>query len=230
MSAFAIVVAGGTGERFGSASGKQLAEVADRPVVAWAVAAFEACPGIDGIVVVAHPDRLQSYAEAVASPKVVAVVAGGATRQESAAAGLAEVPADAVFVAVHDGARPLVTPAVIAEALRVLEEDESSDGVVVGHPVFDTLKRVEGDAVRATVDRDGLWVAQTPQVFRTAALRKAYRTAEADGFLGTDDASLVERVGGRVRMVTGPRENIKVTVAEDAAVVDAILRARGGGA
>lgn len=229
MTAFAVIVAGGTGERFGAREGKQLAEVAGRPVVAWSVAAFESCPEIDGIVVVAHPDRLEAYAEAVASPKVMAVVAGGGTRQQSVAAGLAELPADAGLVAVHDGARPLVTPTVIAEALRVLLEEPGVDGVVVGHPMFDTVKRVADGVVAETVDRTALWVAQTPQVFRTVVLRKAYRKAADDGFEGTDDASLVERAGGRVRMLAGPRENIKVTVPEDALVVDAVLKARGGG-
>lgn len=228
MSVYAVIVAGGTGERFGAPGGKQLTEVAGRPVVAWSAAAFEAAPSIDGIVVVAHPDRVPMYAEVVASPKVTAVVAGGERRQDSVAAGLAEVPADAEFVAIHDGARPLVTPEVIEEALRTLRTAPPLAGVVVGHAMFDTVKRVEAGVVSETVDRAPLWVAQTPQVFRAGTLRDAYASASAEGFVGTDDASLVERCGGRIGMVTGPRENIKVTVPEDAAVVDAVLRARGG--
>jgi 2-C-methyl-D-erythritol 4-phosphate cytidylyltransferase len=211
VSSFAIIVAGGTGERFGSPDGKQLAEVAGRPVVAWSVAAFEECADIEGIVVVAHPDRVAMYAAATVSSKVRAVVAGGATRQESVAAGIAEVPEDADAVAVHDGARPLVTPAVVAEALRTLREDPDVAGVVVGHPMFDTVKRVEAHVVTETVDRNGLWVAQTPQVFRYDLLARAFAAARQDGFIGTDEASLVERLEVDVTVVLGSDRNIKIT-------------------
>jgi 2-C-methyl-D-erythritol 4-phosphate cytidylyltransferase len=101
---------------------------------------------------------------------------------------------------------------------------------VVGHPVFDTLKRVgdSGTEVVGTVDRSTLWVAQTPQVFTVAVLREALASAAREAFVGTDDASLVERIGGTVRMLAGPRSNLKVTVPEDMVVVDAVLRARHG--
>lgn len=228
MTVAAVIVAGGRGERFGSPDGKQLALLAGRPMLAWTVSAFEACPEVDVIVIVAHPARVAAYADACASPKVTAAVAGGETRQESVAAGLAELPPNVGTVAVHDGARPLITPETIAAAFALLESDDAAAGVVVGHPVFDTLKRVSGeDAVEATVDRSGLWAAQTPQVFRLPVLLDAYERAAADAFSGTDDASLVERAGGRVRMMCGPRDNLKVTVPEDLAFAEAVLRARG---
>jgi 2-C-methyl-D-erythritol 4-phosphate cytidylyltransferase len=229
VSVIAVIVAGGSGERFGAMQGKQLARACGRPVLSWSVDAFRACPAVDAIVVVGHPDRLAEYETAVGGPKLVAVVAGGETRQDSVAAGLARLPLDAELVAVHDGARPLVTSAVIAEAVDSLRADPSLAGVVVGHPVFDTLKRVgDGRGIAETVDREGLWAAQTPQVFRADRLREAYAKATAEGFLGTDDASLVERIGGTVVMVRGPRDNIKVTVPEDLVVVEAVLRARKG--
>ncbi len=230
MTVAAVIVAGGTGERFGSPHGKQLAEVAGRPVLSWSVGAFEACDLIDAIVVVADPGRVAEYAEAARTRKTVAVVPGGETRQRSVSAGLAALPPGVEVVVVHDGARPLVTPETIAGALRALEGRPGLAGVVVGHPQYDTVKRVAGhDEVLETVDRSGLWIAQTPQVFGIEALRAAYESASAEGYMGTDDASLVERAGGRVMMVRGPRENIKVTVPEDLLIAEAVLKARGEG-
>lgn len=227
----AIIVAGGSGERFGRDGGKQLALVAGRPVLAHSIAAFAACGAIDAIVVVAHPERVEEYrreaVELVASEKVVAVVAGGDSRQASVAAGLRAVPPAAEVIVVHDGARPLVTPSLVEGAIAALEADAECAGVVVGHPAYDTLKLVDDDAVVVgTVDRSAFWVAQTPQVFRAEALRSAYARAAATEPAATDDASLVERDGGRVRMFAGPRDNIKVTVAEDLAVVEALLASR----
>lgn len=229
----AIIVAGGSGERLGRVGGKQLARVCGVPLLAHTLEAFDRCRAIDSIVVVVHPERVEEYrreaVEPVGSQKVIAVVAGGATRQASVAAGLDALPAAAQIVAVHDGARPLVTPEAIAHALEALEADEALAGVVVGHPSYDTLKIADEDAlVVGTVDRGLFWAAQTPQVFRAGVLRDAYARATADGVLATDDASLVERCGGTVRMVLGPRRNIKVTVPEDLAIVAALLEARTG--
>jgi len=227
----AIIVAGGSGDRLGREGGKQLAHVWGRPLLYHTLAVFDACPAIDSIVVVVHPDRIEEYMreaiDPVGSPKVMAVVPGGETRQQSVAAGLAALPGSAAIVVVHDGARPLVTPDVITDAVRVLEGDATLAGVVVGHPSFDTLKIVDEDGdVVGTVDRSLFWAAQTPQVFRAEVLRHAYERGRMDDFLGTDDASLVERCQGTVRMLAGPRRNIKVTVAEDLAIVEALL---GGG-
>lgn len=227
----AIIVAGGTGERTGLAQGKQLTSIAGRPVLHHAIAAFDACAVIDQIVVVVHPDRVNEYRAAavdtVGSSKVIAVVAGGDTRQASVAAGLDAVPASADIICVHDGARPLITPEVIERALRALQETPDLSGAVVGHPAYDTLKSVDANAgVTGTLDRSRVWVAQTPQVFRAPALRAAYAAAAADGVFGTDDASLVERIGGAIAMVTGPRDNMKITVPEDVALAERLLQAR----
>lgn len=229
----AVIVAGGTGERSGLDGGKQLASVAGRPVLSHTIAAFSACAAIDAIVVVVHPDRLEEYrvqaVDPVGSSKVVCITPGGDSRQESVARGLAGVPGDAGIIAVHDGARPLVTPSLIAEAIGALLADDALDGVVVGHPSYDTLKVVGArDRVTATLDRAVVWAAQTPQVFRASVLRRAHREAEAEGFHGTDDASLVERAGGSVGMLRGPRDNIKVTVPEDLLVVERLIKAREG--
>jgi 2-C-methyl-D-erythritol 4-phosphate cytidylyltransferase len=230
---WAVIVAGGSGERFGRHGGKQLAEASGRPILAIALDAFQAAKAIEAVVLVVHPERVDEYGAACVDAgnpgKVRKVVAGGATRQSSVAAGLAAVPIDVDAVAVHDGARPLVSAAVVDSAVAALAADPALAAVVVGHPVHDTLKRVADDGVTVvgTTDRSRLWVAQTPQVLRTDALRAALAAADADGFTGTDDASLVERSGGVVRMVIGPRTNIKVTVPEDLRIVSALLADRG---
>jgi 2-C-methyl-D-erythritol 4-phosphate cytidylyltransferase len=225
----AIVVAGGSGERFGRPGGKQLALVGGVAVVGRAVAAVASAETVDLVVLVCHPDRVGEYAKAldgVAGRVAPVVVAGGETRRMSVAAGLAAVPADATVIVVHDGARPLLEPHVVDAAVRTLESS-GADGVVVGHPAYDTMKVVDASArVSETPDRSTLWVAQTPQVFVADVLRRAHLRAAADGFDGTDDASLVERVGGRVLMHEGPRWNIKVTVPEDLRVVEALLADR----
>lgn len=227
----AVILAGGTGERFGAPTGKQLAYAAGRPVLVHAVDAFDAAGTISSIVLVCHPDRVDEYRDVVlasmgGSTPVVAV-AGGTTRQESAAAGLRSVSEEVAFVAVHDGARPLITPSAIDTVVWSLCRDESVAGIVMGHPSYDTLKLVEADRIVATPPRDRYWAAQTPQVFRSEVLREAYAAAERDRRVGTDDASLVEAIGAPVRMIEGARENIKVTVDADLAFVEAVLAARG---
>lgn len=224
----AIIVAGGSGERLGQAGGKQLLEVCGRPVLSHAIAAFEECAAIDTIVVVTHPARVDEYRQAaidpLASTKVAAVVGGGSTRQESVAAGFAALGPDIDIVAIHDGARPLVTPDLVGRAIAALQAEPALAGVVVGHPSYDTMKHVdEYGVIVGTPDRATLWAAQTPQVFRAPALLSAHAAAAREGYIGTDDASLVERAGGVVRMLEGPRNNIKVTVAEDLALVELLL-------
>ncbi|MBA4371113.1 MAG: 2-C-methyl-D-erythritol 4-phosphate cytidylyltransferase [Coriobacteriaceae bacterium] len=228
MTVWAIIVAGGEGTRFGGAGGKQLAEVAGRPVLAQTVEAVFSCPDLEGLVVVCHPDRVEEYAESagVVGHRLVAV-AGGDTRQESVAAGLACLPRDCEMVVVHDGARPLVTPEVVSAVIAELAGHPEAAGVVVGHPSSDTVKVVdESGVVIETPDRSTLWAVQTPQAFRTRALADAHARAEREGIAGTDDASLVESAGGVVRVVLGPRLNVKVTTREDAAYVEACLADR----
>jgi len=187
---------------------------------------------VAGVVLVCHPQRVDEYRAAcgvgLTTSKVAAVVPGGETRTDSVRAGLGAVPPEAAVIMTHDGARPLVTPAVIEEAVAALTADAGIAGVVVGHPMYDTVKVVAGcGEVTATADRSTLWAAQTPQVFRAGPLRAALDAAAGSAMVATDDSALVEQAGYRVRMVEGPRDNIKVTVPEDLAVVEALLAARG---
>jgi 2-C-methyl-D-erythritol 4-phosphate cytidylyltransferase len=225
----AIIVAGGTGERFGRPGGKQLAQVHGKPVLSWTLAALDAVPAIDPIVVVCDAQRKNEFAEQAVQPvrprASVRFAASGETRQASVASGLAALPDDVDVVLVHDGARPLVTPEVVADALAAFHSG-GADGLFVGHPAVDTLKVVEDGIVVDTPDRSRFWTVQTPQIFWVRALRDALSAAEDNGWAGTDDASLVERNGGRVIAFRGPRDNIKVTVAEDLLLVEAALKFR----
>lgn len=230
--AAAIVVAGGTGSRFGLAGGKQLAPLDGRPVVSWTLEAVAASRGIDLVVLVCHPEAVPAFVElceaADLSGTPVAVAPGGITRRDSVAAGLELVPDEFDTVLVHDGARPLADVALVDAALRFFG-DSAVEGIVVGHRSVDTIKVVSGNRVVETPDRSTLWVIQTPQVFSVATLREAHRAAARDGFDGTDDASLVERVGGTVLVLEGPRDNIKITTPEDGAVAEALLARRREG-
>lgn len=224
----AIILAGGTGERFGRAQGKQLVEIAGKPVLTWSAESFDAVGDIGLIVVVCPDDRADEYLKRAIDPfpfvTPVVVASSGATRQESAFSGLEYVPEDFEFVILHDGARPLVTPALVEHTIATVKGNIDSDGAVVAHPAIDTLKVVENGVIVGTPDRSVFWNAQTPQVFRAGIYRRAHAAALSDGFVGTDDSSLIERLGGRILVVEGKRDNIKLTVPEDYEVLDAAVR------
>jgi 2-C-methyl-D-erythritol 4-phosphate cytidylyltransferase len=230
--AAAIIVAGGAGERFGAPGGKQLASAAGLPILSHTLRAFEAADCVGFLVVVCHPDRLDEFRSHAIEPLRLAtawtIVAGGASRTESVRNGMQAIDRDWPYILVHDGARPLVLASTIEAALAELIDKPESDGVVVGQPSYDTIKEVSGRRIVSTPDRSRFWVVQTPQVFRAPALRSAYEQAGADG-RSTDDAALVEMNGGIVEVLEGPRDNVKVTVAEDIAIVEAVLRYRETG-
>ncbi len=211
MRAWAIVVAGGSGARFGGA--KQFSVLGGRRVVDWAVsAARAACEG----VVLVLPEEQVGRVALDGQPDVV--VAGGATRSASVRAGLAEVPEGVEAVIVHDAARPLAHPGLFEAVLNALAD--GADGAVAAVPVADTLKRVGPDGrVLETVDRRGLWAVQTPQAFRLGVLAAAH-VGEPEA---TDDAGLVEAAGGRVVVVVGDRRNLKVTDPADLDLLEALV-------
>ena len=221
MSVWAILVAAGRGERLGLDHPKAFAKLGEDPLLAEPLRRLEDSDWIDGIVVVAPPGWEEPsilLAEELGCGKANACVAGGATRADSVREGLAEVPASALVVLVHDVARPLVSDAVIERVLAPLSE--GWDGAVPGIPVADTLKRVGGDgAIVETVARDSLYAVQTPQAFLADVLRRAV----AGGAEATDCAGLVEAAGGRVRVVEGDPRLLKVTTADDLAKIAAWL-------
>ena len=224
----AIILAGGTGERFGREGGKQLVEIAGKPILTWSAEAFDAVGDIGLIVIVCPEDRKEEYLKRAIDPfpfaTPVVITASGALRQESAYLGLEAVPDDFEFVVIHDGARPQVTPELILHTINTVKGNIDADGAVVAHPAIDTLKVVEDGAIAGTPDRRVFWNAQTPQVFRSGIYRRAQASAMADGFVGTDDSSLIERLGGRVLVVEGKRDNIKLTVPEDYTLLASAVR------
>ena len=179
---------------------KVFTTLAGRPLLAWTLAAFKKCDAIDGIVIVASPngvERMQSFVREWRLPKVEAIVA------------------------IHDAARPLVTPELIAQGIAKAREHRA---VVCAVRSRDTVKQVDGDGiVRATLDREGVWLAQTPQVFDRELLLEAHGRAQATA---TDDAALVEALGHEVRVYEGDPSNLKITTSQDLIAAEALLRAR----
>lgn len=224
----AIILAGGSGERFGREGGKQLVEIAGKPILTWSAEAFDAVGDIGHIVVVCPEERHAEYLRVAIDPfpfvTPITLAPAGAIRQESAFAGLEYVPEEYEFVALHDGARPLVSPDMITHTINTLKGNVDADGAVVAHRSVDTLKVVEDGVIVGTPDRSVFWNAQTPQVFRAGIYRRAHASALADGFVGTDDSSLIERLGGRVLVVEGSRNNIKLTVPEDYLMLGTAIR------
>ena len=221
----AVIVAAGRSERMDGIV-KPWAPLTDagghtRPLLAYPLAAFQSCAAIDRIVLVAAADaieRAQALVREEGFGKVCAIVAGGARRQDSVRAGLDALGA-CDWVAVHDGARPLVTPDLIERGLEAARETGAACCAI---PAPDTVKEADGGRILRTLDRSRLWLAQTPQVFRYDLLMDAHRRGEADV---TDDAQLVESLGGGVRLYQGSARNLKVTTPDDLALVQALLQA-----
>jgi len=219
--AVALIVAAGRGERLGSDRAKALVTVAGKPMVQWSVAALGAVRDVDRIVVALPAADLDE------APGGTVAVAGGEVRSESVRLALAAA-GDGDPVIVHDAARPLATAELFERALAELESS-GADGVIAAAPVSDTIKEVgeDGRSVTRTLDRSVLWAVQTPQVFRRAALERALREASSELLCqATDDAWLIERVGGTVVIVQAPADNLKITTATDLRVAELLLSER----
>ncbi len=223
-----VIVAAGTSTRMGAGERKPFLELAGRTVLEHACAAFDAVAAVTAIVIVAHADDRERLDElrrtSAALAKVTRVVAGGATRAQSARLGVHAAPADVDLIAVHDAARALVEPATIELAIATAA---TQGAALVATPVRDTIKRSpDGECAGETVERAGLWAAQTPQVFRASELRELAERAAAEGFTPTDDAALWERWVGPVALVQGEETNLKITTAADLAIAEAVLAHR----
>ena len=225
MKVSAILPAAGLGTRMGKAADarKQLIELAGAPVLLHTIRRFDEASSIGEILIAVRPeDRVpleqMLSGETIATP--VGVVEGGKTRQESVENALAAVADDVDLVAVHDAVRPLITADLINRAVEQASRDAA---VILGLPAIDTVKRVDQKTVHATLPREMIMLAQTPQVFRTELLRRAYKQAEEDGFTGTDEASLVEHLGEDVHVMLGSPRNIKITRPEDLALAEFYL-------
>lgn len=228
MAVFALVPAAGMGKRMGASINKQYLLLAGKPILAHTLSIFERASFVDGIFVITPEDEIPFCRDQVVEyygfTKIRDIVAGGAERQHSVLNGLRAMEgtaADDDVVLIHDGVRPFVSADVLARATAVAWED---DGALVAVPAKDTVKTVEDGIITGTPPRETLWLAQTPQAFRYAVIRAAHEIADAERFLGTDDAMLVERLGRSVRIVVGDYRNIKITTPEDMVLAEAFLK------
>lgn len=222
----AIIVAAGKGSRMKTHINKQYLLLQGKPVLAHTIDAFEKCHCISEIIIVIHKDDQDYFHKCIIKPynfsKITEITYGGEDRQASVFNGLSCVSSTSDIVAVHDGARPLITPDVIQKTVEVA----AICGVAcVGMPVKDTIKKIdEYQNVEYTPDRSLLWTIQTPQTFRKEILSKAHKDADISGFRGTDDSVLAERLGYKVRMVMGSYTNIKITTTEDIVFAESLLK------
>jgi 2-C-methyl-D-erythritol 4-phosphate cytidylyltransferase len=226
MKSVAIIPAGGLGKRMGSDLFKQYLVLDDVPVLVHTLSKFERASIIDDVILVVPEDYVEYSRRAIIEKyglsKVGSVLAGGKERQDSVKRGLDRVNDNTDIVVIHDGVRPLVSEELISVSVTAALEYSA---VALGVPVTDTVKSVDsGGFIERTVDRKSLWSAQTPQTFRRTVIKKAYEKAYDDNFYGTDDASLVERIGINVRMIMGSYDNIKITTPEDLVVGEEIIK------
>ena len=226
MKVYALIVAAGSSKRFNGAVPKQFTQVCGRPLLAWAVSRFEAAGMIDRIVVVVAEEYLLYTSEQVIDPfdfpKVTKIVIGGQTRRESVLKGLKALPISTEYVAIHDGARPLVSPADID---RAVETAISERATMLAARATDTVKRAREGYVLSTLERDSLYLAQTPQVFQYDLIMDAHKEAAASDKANrfTDDAAMVEARGFKVKIIEPTSPNIKVTTRDDLVLVEALL-------
>lgn len=220
MSCAAIIVAAGRGRRMGF--DKLLAPLGGKPVLQWSLDAFLQAESIESVVLVTTEERFQQLNLGTAKP--VVRVEGDRERFLSVMRGLEAVPSPPPYVAVHDGARPLILPQQIDQLVKVAHDEGAA---ALARRVTETLKKADDqDYARTTVPRDLLWVMETPQAFRFEMLCRAYTEAAAQGLAVTDDVSAVEAIGVPTKLIENPLPNLKITVPQDLAVVEALLASR----
>ena len=229
MKAAVIITAGGLGKRFGEKGDKllpkQFIHLSAKPIILYSIQSFERSKFISEIVLVV-PDKWVEYTETELVDKfdikkVSKVIAGGAQRQESVERGFKSLSSKPEIVAIHDGVRPFVSLEIIEE---VLKHAANSGGAIAAIPATDTIKKsTSAKSIERTLSREDIWFAQTPQAFKYEILLEAYEKASEDGYLGTDEAELVERLGKEVKLVLGSKNNIKITTPEDLKLGELII-------
>jgi len=224
MQTIAIIPAAGHGSRMGGEQPKQFLSLAGKPILSWTLDIFEKNSEIDGVIVVA-PAEFVSKIELLINNnnycKITRVVQGGQTRQDSVAAGLRELPENAGWVVVHDAARPMLSQETLSACIRAAKKH---DAAIAAIPVKDTLKKQTAEKkIERTIDRSGLWQAQTPQVALVDWMRKAHAYSAEQHLVGTDEASLLESAGFSVSLIEGSEKNIKITRPEDLMIAEALM-------
>ncbi|PLS15517.1 2-C-methyl-D-erythritol 4-phosphate cytidylyltransferase [Bacillus sp. M6-12] len=218
-----IIPAAGQGKRMKAGRNKLFIELSNVPIIVYTLRIFEEDPDCLGIILTINPEEeaiFQSIIDTYQLRKAIKFISGGQERQQSVRNGLQHVSASE-FVLVHDGARPFINRTLISELTKAAFQH---GGAIPGVPVKDTIKKAMNNTVEETVERSSLWAVQTPQAFRFSILKRAHEEAEKAGYLGTDDASLLERIGEKVVIVEGDYDNIKITTQEDLYFAEAILR------
>lgn len=229
LTCSAVIVAAGSARRMEGID-KVLAPLGELPVLLHTLYAFQDCPSVQEIVVVTREDLMVEVSRLCKDhsiDKVTKVIVGGSERIHSVRAGVSEVNPEADLIAIHDGARPLVTQQILKETISKAAKTGAAAPAI---PMIDTIKRAEDGVAVETVDRAQLWAVQTPQIFEGGLIRGALEKAEADGENLTDDCAAVERLGMKVSLTAGSRENIKITTPFDLILGEAILEARVKGA
>ena len=226
MKADAVIVSAGKGHRFMEGKMKQFHFLAGKPILAHTLDKFETCPLIHSILLVVGQEDmdfcLKEVIEKYKFRKVSQIVPGGKRRQESVKNGIDALPKDTDIVAIHDGVRPFVTKAMIEDSIHSAVR---YGAVVLAMPVKDTIKMANPDGtVLKTLDRESLWQVQTPQTFQINIIKEAYYRATEDGSMGTDDASLVERLGVKIHILPGSYTNIKITTPEDLLLANLFIK------
>ncbi|MEI7590584.1 MAG: 2-C-methyl-D-erythritol 4-phosphate cytidylyltransferase [Deltaproteobacteria bacterium] len=226
MKTTAIVLSAGAGKRMETTKAKQYLLLGDMLIVAHSLCVFQKTKVIDEIILVTAKDDIETATIEIVHhyniSKCNRIIAGGKERQDSVKNALAIISDDTDVILIHDGVRPFVSEKMINDCVKVAQE---FGGSVVGVPLKDTLKHTdESGFVKETPERSAFWIAQTPQAFRKDIISIAYETAYLNGYYGTDDASLVERIGKKVKMVLGAYDNIKITTPEDMLCAEMILK------
>jgi 2-C-methyl-D-erythritol 4-phosphate cytidylyltransferase len=225
MNYHVIIPAAGQGKRMNAGKNKQFIELEGKPVIIHTLEIFAADKNCEGIILVVNSQETDIFQKLISSyrlKKVQKLVVGGDERQHSVYNGLKVLSGNGI-VLIHDGARPFLQPAIIKS---LVQKADSDGAAIAGIPVKDTIKVTDEGAVSHTLERSSLWAVQTPQAFRLSLIVQAHEEAMKEGFVGTDDASLVERLGQAVYIVQGHEHNIKLTTQEDLIIAQAILHSR----
>jgi len=229
MEYIVVLPAAGSGKRMNAGHNKLFLTLRDKPILVHTLEVFEQDSNCTGIWLAVKPEERETIQEMLRTfniTKVKGLPAGGDERQHSVYACIQAAGSESELILVHDAARPFIEPTVITE---LVETAKKTGAAIAGVKAKDTMKRVLNGIIEETVDREQLWMIQTPQAFQTSILLQAERQAERDGFLGTDESMLVERLGVNVHVVESTYDNVKMTTQEDLVIGEAILQKRSGG-
>ena len=224
MSVSAVIVAAGSSKRMNNGVDKLSLQIGGRSILAWTISRFEMTEIIDEIIIVTREEEIENVkdlAKEEGFKKISSIVRGGSHRQNSTQNGLKAVSSKTSVVLVHDGARPLIHPSDIK---KIAESADKNGAALLAVRSKDTVKEVSRGRVKRTLPRESIWLAQTPQGFRKELLQEAFLSADRDEIIGTDEASLIERMGKEVVIVEGEHNNFKVTVPADVDIVRALLK------